>query len=384
MVNHTTDCFHRKRVTLALGYYDHQLHRGIARFARDAGWILDTSHAHYGQLPFEWQADGIITLLCSNQHELIKFVSQAECPVVDLTSNIQHDFHRVLLDNKNIGLTGAQHLIDRNYKKLIFVQRTNSYDVGLRREGFLAAAKKASIHATTLNWSQSSDKNSSTLYIPWLLKQLKSLNEPTGIMAQSDNCCVQVMTACEMLNLRIPEDIGIIGPDNDNLVYEFAPVRLSTVISAREELAFQGAKKLNMLMIGQEPECKTTVVPIQGIAARDSTDTLATEDQTISHVIRYIRDNAHKPITAQDIVNNSTLSRTTLYRVFQSRFKRTISDEITYQRLNHACELLTRTDEKLYKIAVDCGFSGPEQLCRVFARKMGTSPGAYRQARRHC
>ena len=72
-----------RRVLMALGYYDPQLHRGITRYAREAGWVLDTSMAHYGVIPDHWRGDGVITILLSERGDITRFISRNRMVVAD-------------------------------------------------------------------------------------------------------------------------------------------------------------------------------------------------------------------------------------------------------------------------------------------------------------
>jgi LacI family transcriptional regulator len=111
----------RKRVLMALAYYDPRTHAGITQYARQAGWVVDATMAHYGTLPEHWQGDGIITVLFPDRPEIARFVRRADVPTVSLTNDLPRvKVPRVLLDNVKIGRMGAEHLLDRGFWNLAF------------------------------------------------------------------------------------------------------------------------------------------------------------------------------------------------------------------------------------------------------------------------
>ena len=111
---------------MALGYYDPQLHRGITRYAREAGWILDTSMAHYGTIPDHWRGDGVITILLSERGDITRFIRRQKVPVVALYADApQVQVPRVVLDDVRIGQLAAEHLLERGFTDLGFYRFTD-------------------------------------------------------------------------------------------------------------------------------------------------------------------------------------------------------------------------------------------------------------------
>lgn len=77
-----------RRVLLMLGYYEHRMHRGVARYARQARWILDTTMAHYGRTPDCRRCDGALVLVVPDQRDLARAVRRLRAPVVDLVADV--------------------------------------------------------------------------------------------------------------------------------------------------------------------------------------------------------------------------------------------------------------------------------------------------------
>ncbi len=374
----------RKRVLLALGYYDHQLHRGIARYARGAGWVLDTSMAHYGVLPTHWEGDGVITLMFPHRADIVEFVRGTSAAVVDLTQDVAIDVPRVLLDNAAIGRLAAEHLLTRGFDNVAFFRFTAAMDVRERCEAFRIAAEEGGATFHLLDWHEAGRQAEARYanWFEWLAGRLAELPVPLGVMAQSDNRATGVLTACESAHLSVPEQVAVIGVDNDELVCELAPVQISSVDSDRETLAYEGAALLDRLMLGSAPPRRTKRVPPKGLVIRASSDILAIRHLEVATALRFIWDHFREPVGVDDVHAATTMSRCGLYRAFQKHVGRTIGEELARRRVEHAKGLLVGTDEKIRRIAQLSGFSGGEHFSRAFTRIVGVNPSAYRRTRR--
>ncbi len=365
---------------MALGYYDHQLHRGIVRYAREAGWILDTSMAHYGLLPDHWQGDGIITLLLSHRNDIIQYTQRSPVPVVSLTADVETlSIPRVLLDNMRIGQLAAEHLMDRGFENLGFYKFSDIHDVQGREKGFRQTVESAGRKYFPLDWHAASQQQPSRKWFDWLKRQLKRLPLPMGILAQSDNRASLLISACEAVGIAVPEQIAVIGVDNDEYACEFAPVPLSSVDSNREALAYEGAFLLGKLMEGGRPPAEPIVVAPKGIVIRKSSDILAIEHKAVARALGFIWEHFLEPISVDDVIEASRMSRCGLYRAFEKHVGRSIGDELARKRVERAKRLLVETDAKLHRIASQSGFSGGEHFSRAFTRLVGTTPSAYRR-----
>lgn len=373
----------RKRVLLALGYYDQKLHRGIARYARKAGWVLETHMAHYGVLPTHWEGDGIMTLLFPHRKDLIHLVRSSDAAVVDLTHDVALHLPRVLLENRKIGCLAAEHLLERGFEHLAFFKFTDAMDIREREEGFAGAVHGAGRMLHMLDWysySQAGGGRKRTNWMRWLLARLKELPKPVGIMAQSDNKGTILLNACAAADLRIPEQVAVVGVDNDELACEFAPVPLSSVDSNREELAYAGAELLDRVMAGRPAPAVPLRIAPRGVVVRESSDILAVSHVQVAAALRFIWQHYREPITVDHVVEVCPMSRCGLYRAFAKRVGRTLAEEIARKRVEEAKKLLAGTREKIHSVATMSGFSSGEHLARAFTRLTGETPSAYRRA----
>lgn len=369
----------QRRVLLALAYYEHRMHLGAVRFARAANWVLDTRMAHYGAPPDYWDGDGILALGLPNRPDLVRYLRKMKAPIVALTNDVEGlTPARVVLDNIRMGRIAAEHLLERGFRHLAFFKCTDYTDIQGREAGFAAAVKEAGLDYIRLDWHAASGKPSRTESLAWLTKQLRRLPTPLGVMAQSDHRAYSLINACELAGLAIPEQVAVVGVDNDEYTCEFAPVPITSVDSNREELAYRGAELLARLMEGEEPPADPILVPPIGLVVRRSSDILAIENPEVAKALSFIWRHYTQRIGVDDVVSATALSRCGLYQAFGKTVGRTIREELQRKRIEHATRLLRTTSDKISHIARQSGFASGEQFCRVFTRVTGRTPSGFR------
>jgi len=364
---------------MAMAYYEHRMHRGVAAYAREANWILNTNMAHYGAPPRFWKGQGTVALVLPDRKELIAYLRKLDVPIVGLTNDVKGvATARVVLDNFAIGRIAGEHLIERGFKDLAFFKCTDYQDVREREAGFAAAVEEAGLDYIRLNWYGAARKNPRANLLRWLKKQLLALPTPVGVFAQSDHRAYFLLTVCEESQIRVPEEMAVVGVDNDEYTCEFAPVPITSVDSNREELAYQAARMLDSLMNGDTPPDAPLRIPPLGLVVRHSSDILALEHPEVAKALGFIWKHFPQRIGVEDVVAATAMSRCGLYQHFEAMVGRTIREEIERKRLELARQLLTTTTDKVAHIARCCGFSSGEQFCRAFARKTGITPSVYR------
>ena len=373
----------QNRVLLALAYYEHRMHLGAVRYAREANWILDTRMAHYGTPPEYWEGEGILTVVLPDRPDLVRYLRKKKVPIVGLTADLEDVVTvQVVLDNFRMGQLAAEHLIERGFRNLAFYKCTDYTDIQNREAGFASAVDAAGLDYRCLDWHAVSGKNPRLELMGWLTRQLRDLPKPAAIMAQSDHRAYSLVNACEVAGLSIPEEVALVGVDNDEYTCEFAPVPITSVDSNREELAYRGAVVLDRLMRGRPVPSEPIVVPPIGLVVRRSSDILAIEHPEVSHALSFIWQHFRQRIGVDDVVAATAISRGGLYRAFEKHVGRTIREELEHKRIEHAQRLLLTTSDKVSHIARQCGFSSGEQFCRAFARTIKMTPSQFRRVRR--
>jgi LacI family transcriptional regulator len=383
----------KRNVLLAMGFYTHERHAGIARYAHAAHWMLDcrllafrATGARHLQYLSGARYDGIITYMARSSPWLCHLVRAATVPVVDFGMDYPEDpYPRVLADNVMIGRIGAEHLLERGFTDLLFYSHSfDTHATCKRLEGFRDAVERAGARFHRLIWDERPRLQRGQPRLAWLAARLAALPVPLAVMALNDHVAIEVLEACEATGLRVPEQVAVLGVDNDQLVTNLTSVPLSSVDSSRERIGFEAAALLDRLMNGAaaaRPDAPL-LVPPAGVVTRTSTDILAVRNTDVAVAIRYIWEHACDPITVNDVAAVTSLSRRRLQDLFLRHIGHTIVDEIRRRRVDHAKQMLVQTPTKVGLIASKSGFGSAERMSKVFRQIVGMTPHAYRDGYR--
>ncbi len=369
---------------MLLAYYEHRMHLGVSRYAHQAGWIVDSTMAnyHYATLPQSWRGDGILALPLPERRDLLGYLRKATVPVVALTADIEGiATARVILDNVRIGRIAARHLLERGFINLAFFKCTDYADIRGREAGFAAAVEEAGLRYECLDWHAASRRKPRLDMQAWLKRRMADLPRPLGVMAQSDHRAYGLIDACQAAGLAIPEQVAVVGVDNDEYTCEFAPVPITSVDSGRQELGYRGAELLDRLMRGESPPTEPILIPPGGLVLRQSSDILAVEHPAVARALSFIWKFYAQPIGVDDVISAAAISRCGLYQAFEKHVGRTIHQELERKRIEHGQQLLLTTTDKISHVARLCGFRSGEQFCRVFTSLTGTNPRDFRRDR---
>ena len=208
---------------------------------------------------------------------------------------------------------------------------------------------------------------------------VKRLPKPLGVMAGNDIRGIQMLDACRRAGVAVPEEVAVVGVDNEELVCLLAYPPLSSVIPDAFRIGYEAAALLNQMMKGQRATEMLRSIPPLSVATRQSSDVTAIANPSVANAMRFIREHACAGISVDDVIEHLSVSRSALQRLFRNELGRTILDEITMTRTQRVKRLLIETDLSLADIADRAGFSYVEYLSTSFRRQTGQSPSAYRR-----
>jgi LacI family transcriptional regulator len=209
----------------------------------------------------------------------------------------------------------------------------------------------------------------------WLL----ALPKPAAVFSSNDVPARHLAEMCRALGLLVPEEVALLGVDNDELECLLCHPPLSSVVNPAEQIGYEAARLLDRLMSGRQPPRRPIHVPPTHVVTRQSTDIVAVADPDVSQAAAFIRDHAAENIGVADVVLALSMARRRLERRFRGCLGRTILDEIQRVRVERAKHLLAETDLPIPVVANRSGFSTPQRLAAVFRRATGQSPTAYRR-----
>jgi LacI family transcriptional regulator len=211
---------------------------------------------------------------------------------------------------------------------------------------------------------------------------LASLPKPVGVMACNDDRGLEVLEACRDAGLHVPDEVAVLGVDNDEMLCGLSDPPLSSVDVGVERAGFEAAALLDRMMKGKRPPARPTVLAPYGVVVRRSTEILKVDDPDLQQMIRFIRENACTGIFVEQAMAHSGLSPSTLNRRFQKLLGRSPKEEITRVRLEEAKRLLAETDQSVAEVATRCGFAELKHFSRAFRTWAGITPSAHRREAR--
>ncbi len=377
----------RRRVALVIetsNAYARNVLLGVVGYIREhAPWSFYLVEQGRGDDPpawlARWDGDGIIARIESPR--IADAVVSSGLPAVDVSAGrYVPSLPWVETDDDAIANLAADHLLERGFKHLAFCgdprfawsrQRGTAFAERIARSGL-------SVHHAPTAPAPGDPASETAALQHWL----RSLPKPAGIFACYDIRGQQVLDACRHLQLAVPEEVAVVGVDNDELLCELAYPPLSSVIPDARRAGYEAAALLERMMHGEPPATLETRVPPLGLHARQSTDVLAIDDPHVAQALRYIREHACDPIDVADVLRVVPVSRRILEKRFLKLLNRTPHAEILNVRLNRVRQLLTDTALPLEEIAVRSGFDHPEYLSVVFKRELGLTPRDYRRRQR--
>ena len=287
------------------------------------------------------------------------------------------------MDDDAVGVIAARHLLDCRLENFGFYGRNPASPLSVNRFlGFCRAVAERGYTCSDANlgWPTSLEVRTHK-HLPKLLKWLESLPKPVGVMAVDDAAAHDLAAASLQAKLSVPDRVAIIGVNNDDLLCESAWPPLSSVDCDYSRVGYIAASTLDRLLRGEkltEEERAVRLAPL-GVVRRQSTDLLAIEDPVVAEAVRYIRENACKPCSVDDVLRVVPVNRRWLERQFQKNLGRNPHDEIMRVRIETAKRMLLRPELTLQEISERCGFASNQNFGRAFQHLAGTTPGVYRR-----
>ncbi|HRE08260.1 MAG TPA: DNA-binding transcriptional regulator [Opitutaceae bacterium] len=375
-----------KRVALIVetsNAYARGLLQGIFGYVKEhAPWFFHRVEQGRGDDPpawlSHWEGDGIIARI--ETPRVAEAVVSAGLPAVDVSAGrfVPH-LPWVETDDRQIAILAADHLRERGFKSFGYCGEDRFQWSRWRGEAFAAALRASGLPCAEFSAPAETEI---AAQIRGIASWLRTLPKPVGILAGYDVKGLQVLDACRVAGLHVPDEVAVLGVDNDELLCELASPALSSVIPDPRRAGYEAAARLDRLMRGERVHPLELRIPPVGIRRRQSTDVLAIDDALIVKAVRYIREHACDPILVDDVVRMAALSR----RVFEARFRRCLGrtphEEILRVRMERVKQLLAETDLTVQGIAERTGFPHEEYLSVAFKREVGVPPGVYRSGQR--
>jgi len=287
--------------------------------------------------------------------------------------------NEIVADDHAIGKMCAEHFLVRGFKNFACC---GYHDMFWSKERGIAFAENIS-HAgyethiyeppeTKVRYLWENEQNN-------LANWLKELPKPVGIMACNDERGEQILEVCRIAQLQIPEQVAVIGVDNDEMICDLSTPPLSSTALNTVKAGYEAAKLMDEMLSGKKIVNRTISVEPTHIITRQSTDILAVKDPVVADALRFINQNSKRPVQVGEVLDAVQISHTILLEKFRESIGRNIHEEIQRVRIEEFARVIIETNLPIYQISNKLNFTSYKHVSRQFKRQKGMSPSAYRK-----
>lgn len=383
----------RKRPQVALivetsRSYGRNLLRGIASYARTrTDWALlhqemtiDTS------LPGWMTTSSVRGVIARLDRRNVDPLREMRVPIVDVRCHETFPgIPQVETDDRLVTQLAFEHLWERGFRRFAFCGYRSTHYSRTRLHFFRELVERANCplsvyeSASRPNLTLTQVEEQGHFDVQPMIEWLSHLTPPTGMFVCNDIRGQQVMNICRSLEIPIPDNIAVIGVDDDDAICLLSDPPLSSVKPDAEQVGYRAAEILDAMIRGQPGSLGPHYIAPVAVVQRLSTQVDAVEDREIALACRFIREHACDGIDVSHVANTTLLSRRQLERRFRQSLGRTLHGEITLAQVARVKQLLCETHMTLEQIAASTGFSHRERLNAVFKRVTSQTPGDYRR-----
>ena len=374
--------------------YGRGLLRGIMKYSRLHGpWQFHLTPGDFEQIVpriKDWQGDGIIARVINKKTANLLLKTGLPLVVLDLPENVAVSFQQkgvpfveMASDSKGATQMAAKHLLEKQFRHFAFVGYHGQVWSDRREKIFINRMTKEGHHVhlyqiparqgIPLRWEKEE---------PLLAKWLKTLPKPIGLMACNDQRGREVLDACNLAEIAVPEKISVIGIDNDELLCGLSFPPLSSVALNAEQGGYLAAMALHEMIRNLPLTHKKIIVPPLHVVERRSTESVAIDDPDVATALQFIHTQTPTELTIDNVVESTCVSRRILEIRFRKLLGSTILQEIQKVRLERVKRLLLETDYSIDRIAEIVGFATGSYLVQFFRSEMGITPSKFRREMR--
>lgn len=366
--------------------YSRNLLKGIVRYSKEVGnWSFQRMPLYYRMLYGEngvvewakkWQADAIIAQLTDVNIELL---NDLNIPIIvqnyrdrnKAVSNLTGDYF-------NTGVMAAKFFLNRGYRNFAFYGFKGAIWSRERADGYSHEIEKQGYKLAILE-NDNKDREEWSYNHTVLGNWLQSLPKPVALFACDDHFALQISETCNVYNINVPDDIAILGVDNDDLLCNISDPPLSSIVLDVENGGYNADKLLHQLITKEITEPFNIVVNPLIIERRKSTEKYAVSDKNIRTILNYIEKNYANHLSVEELVKQVPLSRRVLEKKFKEETGESLYQYIQNYRIDQFTRLLITTDYSLFEAALQSGFENYKNVSRVFRKYKSLSPAEYRK-----
>lgn len=379
------------RIALLIGQdagFFRDLLRGIRSYALEKrDWTFQVGPPESAAIAAfrRWNPHGIISQLISP--ELAAEAIKLQKPLVDISYSVPGlAVPAVDVDHEMVGRLAAEHFLERGYRNFAFFGSEWACYSKLREASYRSHLAKAGYSVATcyvecilrlpalIEWKRATQR---------IERWLRDLPKPVAIFAPNDRPARDIADICMRLGIKVPDEVALLGVDNDDLDCALTPPSLSSIATPARQIGYEAMKLLDGLMRGKVAGSEPVFLPPSGVVVRQSTDIHAIDDAAVAAAISFIRERYSEALRVDDVAQHVAISRRMLEYKFRDLVGHSILEEIRRQRIHRVENLLADTDLPMPAIARCAGFSTPQRMAVVFHAQTGFTPTQYRRQTRN-
>ncbi len=370
--------------------YDLKVMTGVATYLQEGiTWsiYIEETALQQQRLPdlATWHGDGIIANF--DDPRVVRAVRASSLPVVAFGSGYgwyEPEFRipYIFTNNGAVARLAADHLLDRGFRRFAYyggvrsringwsIERESAFSERVTERGYGCLVYRDR-HSEGRGWTRSQAA---------LEAWLASLPKPIGLLAENDLRARLVLEACRSGGLRVPDELAVMGVDNDELLCRLTTPLLSSIEQGSKRIGYEAAELLDRLMSGNGQARSSRVIDPVGIVVRGSTDVLAVEDEQVAEALRFISATASRAIRTEDVAAAVGVSRSGLDAHFKRALGLTVSAVIRKHQMDVTLQLTSDTNLPLKQIAARAGFKSVQHMTKRFREAVGCPPAQYRRS----
>ena len=357
---------------------------GITNFARNHGqwrlWIEPRGQDEHLRVPHGWRGQGVIARVST--HTMANELAELGTPVVNVSGIelAQCGFPRVATNYDATARLAAGHFMERGYRNFAYIGPLRLSYVQRHAAAFERAVAEVNARCTLFDFHHDTRAGRE-----WSERQrelgdwLEKLPKPAGVFSWATSAGAQVLELCRVRGIAAPDDVAVLGGDDDNLLCETTSPPMSGILVASEQIGVHAAARLDRLMKGASDDGGPELIDPISVIARGSTETLAIPDDELRQAMVFLRQHAYRSLSVDEIADAVPMTRRSLERKCQAVLGRTPLEEIRRLRIARVRELLAMTDRSVEDIAAATGFGTPEYMTATFRQFEQITPLRYRR-----
>lgn len=373
--------------------YGREILRGVYKYARPVKpWLFDSLLSRGGS---RWLKDpNTVGLISSRRPREYKAIARKHhLAVVGVgrwapTSEFA-GLPYVDVDPMAAGEMAAEYFIERGFQHFAMfdwdkVGRPGIFPPSYRGKAFVSALQRRGLSCSVFDPRKRYPSCGKPVpgiisYDEQIRRWLGNLSRPLALFAANDSLAQWICGVCWAVGFHIPEEIAVLGMDDDDMFCSMAYPHLSSIQIPAEQVGYEAARLLDAIISGKKISNKPILLPPLGLVTRQSTDVLAIDDRYAIEAMRFIRENALRGIGVEDVAAQVGLSRRSLERRFKKLFGKSVFAEIRRFQIQHLKTLLINTDKTLEAMVYECGFRSLRRMNAAFRRALGMPPGTFRK-----